>query len=614
MKFKNIKTLIIGVVLSAALLLTGCTSTAGSALLPSGAALAEAAISQEDTDAQWDAQSAVSITLHNSETAIAGSGATFSDGVLVISAPGTYVVNGSLDDGQIRIDAGKNDTVRLVLNGMSVTNASGSALYGKKAGKVILTLAAGSENSLTDGTEYVFEQDETEPDAALYAKDSLTINGTGKLAVTGNYNHGIVSKDDLIITGGTLVVNANGTGIRGRDSLTITNGDITATAKGDALQANNAEDASKGSIDISGGTFRLTAAKDGIQAETTLHISEGSFTIYSGGETETGSSAAADTAEAAETNTDQPSRMVGFPTKGAWNPEQNTQQADTESGKGLKAAVGLTITGGSFEIHSADDTIHTNGNALIEDGTFTLYSGDDGVHADGDITIKGGILTVRQSYEGLEAANITVEGGEIQLTADDDGFNAAGGNDGSALTGWRGQGGFEASGDYSIHILGGTIRVNAGGDGLDSNGDMFLSGGSVTVDGPVSNGNGALDYNGVFELTGGTLAVSGSAGMAQGPSSSANQATLLVYVSGSGTVTLADSSGSELIAYTPAKTYQMLAISTPQMRQGETYTLSIGGQSSYQITLTDAVTTYSADGTQGGTFNRQFPGGGRRNP
>ena len=619
MKSRNIKGLLVGFILSAALLLTGCTSTVGSALLSTGTATAESAISQEDNDAQWDAQSAVSITFSGADAAITGSGATFTDGALIISEPGTYVLSGNLDDGQVRIDAAKGDTIRLVLNGVTVSNSTGSALYEKKAGKVIITLAEGTENSLTDGSEYVLEQDETEPDAALYAKDSLTINGLGNLTVTGNYNHGIVSKDHLIITGGTLSVSANGTGIRGRDSLNITDGDITVTAAGDALQANNSEDATKGSIDISGGTFHLTAGKDGIQAETTLNISGGSFTIYSGGETESVSSTTVDatsqaTAALTATPTEQPSQSVSFPTKGAWAPGGNTQKTNTESGKGLKAVTGLNITGGSFEIHSADDTVHTNGNAVIENGTLTLYSDDDGIHADGDITIKSGIVAIEQSYEGLEAANIIIEGGEIQINADDDGFNAAGGNDGSSLTSWRGQGGFEASGDYSIRISGGTIHVNASGDGLDSNGDMYMSGGFVTVDGPTNNGNGALDYNGVFELTGGTLAVSGSAGMAQGTSKSANQATLMVYGSGSGTVTLKDSNGNEILSYTPAKAYQMLAISTPQLKQGETYTLSIADQTSFDITLTDAITTYSTDGTQGGSFNRQFPGGGQGGP
>ncbi len=229
------------------------------------------------------------------------------------------------------------------------------------------------------------------------------------------------------------------------------------------------------------------------------------------------------------------------------------------------------------------------------------------------VTVKGGTLTIKKSYEGLEAANILLEGGSINITASDDGLNAAGRNDGSALEGWRGQSDFEA-GDYAIRLNCGTVTVNADGDGVDSNGSIYLSGGTIMVDGPTSNGNGAVDYNGVFEVTGGTLAASDSSGMAQGPSSSSSQASLMVYQNGSCTITLLDASGDTAAVHTPAKTFQTVLFSTPEMKKGETYTLTIGGQTIAQITLSDDITTYSADGTQGGTFDRQFPGGGQGGP
>ncbi len=602
------KQLFMSYTIAAALLLTGCAQAAGNAPPPSSTQSAESTIAPEDTQTAWDEQNAVRIAFSGSEATVTGAGAVFSGGTLTLSKPGTYVLSGTLDDGQIRIDAGKKDTIRLILNGVSITSKTSAALYEAKADKVIVTLADGTVNSLTDASEYVYAQGETEPDAAMYLQNSLTINGNGTLSVTGSYNHGIVAKDDLVITGGTINVNANGTGIRGRDTLTITGGDITVNATGDALQSNNDEDSTKGNITISSGTFHLTSAKDGIQAETTLNITGGSFTIYSGGKTK----ADAATGQSQDGSGADQNRQgkSSFPAQGGqWRIPGSTTTDNTESGKGLKATGDITISGGTFEIYAQDDSIHTGANALIYDGTFTLETGDDGIHADGDITIKGGTITVTQSYEGLEAANINVEGGKINILASDDGINAAGGNDETTTTDWRRPRGFEAAGDYSVKFSGGEVYISAQGDGLDSNGNIYMSGGTVMVDGPTNNGNAALDYNGNFEITGGTLMASGSAGMAQAPSALGGQVALMVYGSGSGAITLTDTSGNALIHYTPSKTYQSVVISTPDMKQGETYTLSISGQE-HQVTLTDNITTFSTDGTQGGGFNQRFPGGG----
>ncbi len=634
MRDLKIKRLLLPLALSAALLLTGCGSTAASLPPSTTTARAEAVVTQEDTQTTWDDATAVQITLSGTAAEISGSGASYESGTLTITEAGTYVLTGSLQ-GTILIDAGKNDTVRLVLNGVTVTAANGPALYEKKAAKVILTLTEGTENSFTDTSSYVLAEGETEPDAALYVQNSLTINGAGSLTVSGNANHGIVSKDDLIMAGGTLFVTAAGTGIRGRDSLTILAGDITVNAAGDAMQANNDEDSTKGAILISGGIFHLTAGKDGIQAETTLTITDGTFDITSGGYQDgatvannpstggipTGGNQAgtppSDGASTGTAGTDTVSSATtshnargGFPSQMDGNGQTVSGNTSEESGKGLKAAGGLTIEGGTFVIRSADDAIHTNGDAVISGGTFTLNSGDDGIHADGTATIQDGDITVVSSYEGLEAANILVEGGTVAITASDDGLNAAGGNDGSSVTNdWRGQNAFQDTGDYSIRISGGTMTVNANGDAIDSNGSIYMSGGAVYADGPTTNGNGAIDYNGVFELTGGTIVASGSSGMAENVSSVSGQAALMVYGSFSGSIALVDSSGNTLLTATPTKAYQSIVFSAPTMQKGQTYTLVINGETVAEITLSSDITTYSTDGTQGGTFSQQFPGG-----
>ena len=533
-------------------------------------ASAESAITSDDSTDTWDPNSATIITLSGETATVKGSGASISGSIVTIEKKGTYVLQGSLKDGQLLIDAGKKDTIHLVLNGASITSLTTAPLYAKKAGKIILTLAPETDNSLMDAEAYVYSDGETEPDAALFVKNNLSINGSGSLTVAGQYLHGIVAKDNLVIADGDIRVTANDVGIRGRDSLTVEGGKITVNSQGDALQSNNAEDAKLGWIAISGGDFQLTSLKDGIQAETRLTITGGTFHMATGG------------AQAGET--------ISIP------------QSPVENGKGLKAGGDLIISGGTFTVDAMDDAIHANGSVILQAGTYTLATGDDGIHADGDATIQSGEITISESYEGIEAANILIQGGTLNLAASDDGFNAAGGNDGPSPTGdWRGRGGFEASGNYAVTISGGTVNINADGDGIDSNGAIYLEGGELRIDGPTLNGNAAMDCNGDFEVRGGILVAAGSAGMAQVPGTGSTQPSLMIYFNSNGlagkTISLTDASGNEIFSHNLIKDFQTILISTPELVQGSTYTLSIDGQTQSEIALFQNATVLSSDGS-----------------
>lgn len=532
----------------------------------------------EDLDDRWDIAISTLITLNGSSIEVSGEGAKATGSVVTITRAGTYVISGTLSDGQIAVNAAKSDTVRLVLNGANITCLTSAAIYGSQAGKLIITLAEGTENTVVDGgSSFVYANTTDEgPDAAIFSKDNLTINGSGTLSVNAGFNNGIGSKDNLLIVNANLTVNAANHGVRGRDSVTVLDGSIKITAGGDGIQSNNDKDTTKGWILIKGGTFDITSGNDGIQAETTLSIAAGKLNMNAGG--------------------------------GVSN-VQTVFISDAESGscKGLKAVVDIAITGGNFTIDSTDDSIHANGNIAISGGEFTLSSGDDGIHADGDLTVSGGSISVAKSYEGMEASAITLSGGTIHIVSSDDGLNAAGGSDANAGGGRFGRDSFASKGAYYINITGGSLTLVAGGDGVDSNGDINISGGTVVSLINSTADNGALDCDGALTFTGGTV-IYGGTGTGSSPGGSSTQS--YVFLSSgiaAGTEIAVKQDGKTLIAVTPTINCQYLALSSPEIASGKSYEVYNGS------TLLTTVTAGTGGSGMGGGRGPggQGPGGQR---
>lgn len=584
----------------------------------------------DDALVKWDASSATTIALSGATATVSGSGASVEQGVVTITTAGDYVVSGTLDDGRIVVDA-PDKVVHLVLNGAHVTSKSGAAVHLVEAGKVVLTLQDGTSNSLTDAATYADTSDNA-PTAALFSKADLTINGTGALQVTGNYNDGITSKDDLIIMSGTLSVKAVDDGLVGKDLVAVKSGEITIDAGGDGIKSTNDTDQGKGEIVIEGGSFNIQSVNDAIQSATSLYIADGVFGIVSGGghtastKTRTeemwGGGGFGGRGQMPNGTGELPQRQQGTegtpPTQGsdrvppsgtnrAQAPTQNagpaavestsTVETESSSAKGLKASGGLVVAGGQFEIDAADDTIHSNTSVRIVGGQFTLASGDDAIHADVALAIDGGSITITNSYEGLESASITISGGEIHVTASDDGVNASDGSGSEARPGSQQNAGGNG---VSLTITGGELTVHAGGDGLDSNGSIVMSGGLVLVNGPTGSGNGALDYDGTFTQSGGTLIAAGSSGMAQAPSTGSTQHAIMMNftstLEGGTLVTLTNSKSKLVAAFAPAKAFQTVVISSPELKSGENYTLSTGGTNDGK-----AMAGYYANGTTTGS-------------
>ena len=454
-----------------------------------------------------DESEAVKITLSGKTAACNSSNVQIEDGVVTIKAAGVYVLSGTFTDGTIVVDAGDDDKVQLVLDGVSITAVDYAAIYAKNADKVFVTLAEGAGNSLTVSGDYV-QTDDNNVDAVIFAKCDLTLNGTGSLTVKDNTGHGIVSKDDLVVTGGTYTIYSQDHCLNGKDSVRIADG-----------------------------TFNLSCDEDGIHAG-------------------------------------------------------NDDQQD--------------------------------GYVYIEGGDINISVGDDAIHAEGLLIITGGDIDVSKSCEGGEGDKILVTGGDIDVISSDDGFNAAGGSSGSGdnhdgFGGDPGMGGVDMDADSDAYILitGGTININADGDGIDSNGCIGITGGSVYVLGSSDNGNGAMDYGICAAITGGEIVAVGGSGMAQGFGDESTQCSALVnfdeWIDAGETITLTDSDGKEVLSYKADKKFNSVVISTSDMKQGGTYTLTVGDQSS-TFTLDDITYSEGSGGMQrpGGNLDNggmQRPGG-----
>ena len=597
-----------------------------------------------DYEEDYQEEDCVSVTLSGTTPSSGSDSVEISEGTITITEEGTYLISGTLSDGMIIVNAPDTAKVRLIFEGVEINSETSASLYILEADKVFLTLAEGSENTLSNSGTYT-AIDDSNIDSVIYSKQDLTLNGTGTLTISSPGGHGIVSNDDLAITDGTYNITAASHGLKANDSIRITgDSQLTVTAGKDGIHAENDEDPSLGFVYISDGTIAVEAEGDGISAGSYMQIAAGTFHIQAGGGSENGTKESSDSwgefrggggpgggspagkgqggegqapgrtggrSESGEAGSSEiaspakPSVSVENLSAESLSTESSTTESSTAensdpaedssadgsksteeesstSMKGVKAAGNLLISGGSFTIDSADDSIHSNSSITIKDGVFEIASGDDAVHADENLTVAAGTMNISESYEGLEALHLEIQGGDITLTASDDGLNAAGGADSSGTQGGRdgmfGGGPGSSSSDGTILITGGTLNITASGDGIDANGSLEITGGYTVVAGPTQGDTSTLDYDTTARITGGTFIGTGASGMAQ-TFSDAQQGVISVSVGeqSAGTeVTLTDSSGNVILDVTPDLSFAVVILSSPDLVSGESYTLTVG--------------------------------------
>ncbi len=495
--------------------------------------------SDRDKDASYDVASATNIALSGQGATVSGEGAAVEGATVTISAAGTYAVTGELTAGSLVVNAGGQDKVQIVLSGASIRNEAGPALNIQQADKVFVTLADGTQNTLADGASYELAEGEDEPNAALYSKADLTINGTGALSVEGNYRHGVNSKDDLVVTGGAITVVAKEDGLRGKDCVKVADGSFAITAGGDGVKSSNDEDPTRGFVSIDGGTFTVTGCEEGIEAQEVI-VNNGELNI-------------------------------------------------TASDDGINAAVA--------ERDSNDATIDASGDAGSTVGQDD-HAGDQGGEGQGD----GGQGADAQNGRGGQRPELPegVEPGQVPDGEQGGGFGARDGRGGAG-----GPMGANASEDCLIQINGGVVTINAGGDAVDSNGYVEVTGGEL-VGASSGAGDSALDYEYGATVTGGTVILAGGVGMAETFSEGSTQPFALVSLNGSANTELSveSESGEVLARCTVPVSFQCVTLSVPGLAEGATGKLVAG----------DATTDFTASTTPSGGMGAMGAPGGMEAP
>ena len=528
------------------------TSTSGGASTTEGVDVKlKGDYSDKALDADWSEKDADAvISFDGDEINVSGSGASVSGTVLTISDKGTYVISGTLKEGQIVIDNENDENIRLILNGVDITCSTDAAIKALNAKNVYITLADGTANTVTDTRSASDSEDEDTADAAIYAKCDLIINGSGTLNVTGGMNDGIKSKDDIAIISGTINVKAADDGIVGKESVSVKDGTINVSCEDDCIKSSEDEDSTKGYIIVDGGTFTLASnSGHGFNSVFAFVMNDGKVDI---------------------TNSNEGIQSLNIVQNGG---DINVVASDD----------GVNVSDKRASASSSDNSGQTSAvdTAVQTDDTDTYVETTAYGKGGGRGTMSGNGMPQMGHGPQMQGGSISGNGMHERGTMSGNGMPDGGkGNFGGGGMG----GGSMENADGCLVINGGTLTVKAGGDGLDSNGDILINGGTTTVIGPTGDGDTAIDKNGVWEQDGGVVYAQGSSGMVESVDADISSGTYVSTTFSSavaeGTeITVTDSDGNKVMSFTSEEAVPFVYFSSPDLKEGASYTITAGDQS-----------------------------------
>lgn len=574
---------------------------------------------EEASDYEWSLYKIVNIELNGTSASIDSTGATAHGSTITIENAGNYRITGSLSNGQLIVNTPDTQIVRLILDNADITCQYSAPVYVKDAQKIVIVLAENSDNFLTDGTSYNTDNDE-EPNAAIFSKSYISFYGEGSLTVNAGYNDGIAGKDGLVIKSGQITVNAINDAITGKDYITIYSGNLLLNTTGNAI------------MNASGSGYDPACAA-GLSSNGPVSVKSATVSIKSTGKGGKGISAGGDVILK-----DSDIKII---TSGAGGTYKNaTGTTESYSGNGISSDCNINIASGSLSITcsgtaakgiSSDGTltigtdmdspivnistsgakialsgtgmysssaeakaVKSTGDITINNGSITVSSADDGLKSGSAITISTATVAITKSTEGMEAPVITVNSGNVSIVASDDGFNATKGNGG------------EANDGSCLYLKGGFVVVNAsGGDALDSNGNIVMTGGTVLAHGPQSQPEVGMDFNGTFNVSGGLLVVSGTnSNMTEAPSTTSGLYSIKAMSSSANSTLfhLQDASGVDIVTFKPVRNYYSMIISSSALKSGTSYSIYTGGTS----TGINKNGLYTGGTYTGGTLKKTF--------
>ena len=504
-------------------------------------------IKNKDKEVNYDRNTSTIITLNGDSISFQGEGVTVGNSTVTITQAGTYVISGNLNNGQIIVDAADTDDVRIVLENVNIHSETSAAIYVRNADKLIVTLPSGTTNTLSGGSTYE-NIDENNIDGVIFSKDDLTINGEGTLNINANYKHGIVSKNDLNIVGGTFNINSVSQALSGKDAVKIYGGVFNIESQGKGIKSENVDETEKGNIYINGGEFNLNTVDDALHTSGSIVIDGGNFTIKT---------------------------------------EDDGMHADKD----------LVINGGNINITESYEGLEGY-KVVINGGEINIVSSDDGINAvnpDNTNTVE----VTQETTSNTTTTEATQNTTNNMNTAPVPPTDASGMMAGKMARPNTDNGMVNDPSAY-IKITGGNTTVNASGDGIDSNGSVLITGGNLYVSGSSARGDGALDYNGVAKIEGGTVVAVGGAGMNQSFSSESTQYSISYTVNAQGAennaVKLIDDSGNVVVSWeNPPKAYSSVVVSSPDLKQNGNYKLQTGSDI-IELILQNVVTTNISQG------------------